>query len=52
MYPEKYYKMYSEMMEVKESILKEVGELCSLVDFDKETLRTEIINLEFKSKIV
>jgi hypothetical protein len=52
MYPEKYYKMYSEMIEVKESILKEVGELCSLVDFDKETLRTEIINLEFKSKIV
>jgi hypothetical protein len=52
MYPEKYYQMYSEMMQVKESLLKEVGELCSLVDFDKETLRTSIKNLEFNSKLV
>ena len=52
MYPEKYYKMYSEMIGIEESVLKEVGELCSLVDFDKETLRTAIKNLEFNSKLV
>jgi hypothetical protein len=52
MYPEKYYKMYSEMIGVKESILKEVGELCDLIDFSKETLKTSVKNLEFNSKIV
>jgi hypothetical protein len=51
MNPEKYYKMYSEMMGVKESLLMEVGELCSHVDFNKETLKTCIKNLEFNSKL-
>ena len=47
-----YGRTYSEMIGINESVLKEVGELCSLVDFDRETLKTSIINLEFKSKIV
>lgn len=51
LYPEKYYKMYSEMMDVKESLLKEVGELCSIIDFDKETLIADIKSLELKNKM-
>lgn len=51
LYPEKYYSMYSQIIGVNESVLREVGELCSMVDFDKETLRIEIKNLELKTKL-
>lgn len=51
LYPQKYYKMYSEIMDVKESLLKEVGELCSTIDLEKETLIATIKNLEFKSNL-
>jgi hypothetical protein len=39
LYPERYFKLYAEMILVKESLLREVGELCSLPDLDKETLK-------------
>ncbi len=51
LYPEKYYSMYSEMIGVAENLLKDVGELCSLMDFEKENLHAKIKNLELKSKL-
>ena len=50
LYPEKYYAMYAEMMMVKESLLREVGELCSKIDFEKETLTIKIKDLQLNSK--
>lgn len=50
-YPEKYYAMYANMMLVKESLLREVGELCSKIDLDKETLTIKIKDLQLNSKI-
>jgi hypothetical protein len=50
LYPEKYYAMYAEMMLVKESLLREVGELCSKIDFEKETLTIKIKDLQLNSK--
>lgn len=46
LFPEKHFKLYSELMGVEESLLKSVGELCSLPDAEKETLRVSISNLE------
>lgn len=50
LYPEKYYSMYAEMLLVKENLLNEVKELCSKLDFEKETLQASIKNLQFNSK--
>ncbi len=50
LYPEKYYSMYAEMIQVKESVLREVKELCSKLDLDKETLIASIKDLHIKSK--
>ena len=50
LYPEKYYAMYAEMMLVKESLLREVGELCSIMDTEKETLKADIKDLQIISK--
>jgi hypothetical protein len=52
LYPEKYYKFYAEMMGVNESLLQEVGELCSIPDVRHETLSVEILNLEFKKEML
>jgi hypothetical protein len=49
-YPPKYFSMYSEIMDVEESLLREVGELCSKIDFDKETLHAEIEDLHIQTK--
>lgn len=46
LHPEKYFRMYADMLHMKESVLKEVGELCSLPDLEKETLNTTLKNLE------
>lgn len=51
LFPEKYYSMYSEIIGVKETLLRDVGELCSHADFDRETLKIAIKNLELKSKL-
>lgn len=37
-YPEKFYDLYSELLGVEASILKEVKELCSAPDLEKESL--------------
>lgn len=50
LYPEKYYSMYAEMILVKEDLLREVKELCSKFDFEKETLNASIKNLQLNSK--
>jgi len=52
LYPEKYYSMYSEIIGVSVELLEEVGELCSKLDMDKETLKASIKNLELKRKSV
>lgn len=50
-YPEKYFGLYSELMGVKQTLLEEVGELCSPMDFDKETLVAEVLNLDIKVQL-
>ena len=51
LYPLRYIPLYAEMMDVSESLLLEVGELCSLPDFDLETLKISILNLELKENV-
>jgi hypothetical protein len=46
LFPDRYFKIYAEMMGVDESVLKEVGELCSLPDMKHETLNISVINLD------
>jgi hypothetical protein len=50
LYPEKYFSMYSQIIDVPESLLKEVGELCSKIDLDKETLNANVKSLELRAK--
>ena len=50
-YPEKYFGLYAELMGVKQTLLEEVGELCSPMDFDKETLVAEVLNLDIKVQL-
>jgi len=46
LYPERYFSMYADMLNVKIKDLKDVGELCSLPDFEKEHLTISIKDLE------
>lgn len=46
LYPEKYFSMYADMLNIEKSLLISVGELCSKPDFEKETIVTSIKNLE------
>lgn len=39
LYPEKYFKIYAEILKVDIDNLKEVGELCEKYDLDKETCK-------------
>jgi len=48
LHPERFFGMYAELLGVKVSELKTVGELCSLVDFDKENLSISVKNLEIR----
>ena len=50
LYPEKYYSMYAEMIQVKESLLREVKELCSKLDLKQETLTVSIKDLPMNAK--
>lgn len=50
LYPEKYFSMYSQIIDVPESLLKEVGELCSKLDLNKETLNANVKSLELRAK--
>jgi hypothetical protein len=48
LYPEKYFDVYSELLDAKESLLKSVGELCTPPDLDKENLIAKILDLDNK----
>lgn len=50
LHPEKYFKLYAEMMEVPVKILREVGELCDPPNREKEKLDISILNLELQQK--
>lgn len=43
LYPHKYYDIYSKLLEVPASMLKEVGELCDKPDMKKETFNSELL---------
>lgn len=47
--PDLYYSDYSELLNVNESLLEEVGELCSLPDLDEEMLNVKKKVLNFES---
>lgn len=49
--PTKYFRIYSEMMDVKETLLRSVGELCSAPNLEKETLEIPINNLHISQII-
>jgi hypothetical protein len=52
LYPEKYYPLYSKLLNVTEPVLKTSGELCSHINKEKETLYATIKNLEFNTKLI
>jgi hypothetical protein len=49
LYPEKYFGIYKELLNIDIKTLMEVGELCDRPDLDKEILKAEIKSLDFKS---
>ena len=49
LYPEKYFTMYAEILQVSEKILRGVGELCDKPNIEKETLDLIIFD---KNKIL
>jgi hypothetical protein len=48
LYPEKYFRDYAKILNVETSLLKQVGELCSLPDLTKEKLevKSKVLNFE------
>jgi len=50
LYPERYFSLYAELMGERESLLREVGQLCDPPNIDKETLLSETIALEVQKK--
>jgi hypothetical protein len=48
MFPEKYFALYADLLGVEESLLKNVGELCSPPNLDKENLIAEVLDLDNK----
>lgn len=48
--PDKYYETYAKLLGQPVSLLKEVGELCSAPDLEKETLFAELKNNLIKDK--
>jgi len=51
LYPAKYFRLYSHLMGVKESMLKEVGELCDKPNLESETLKASVKNLHFTKEM-
>ena len=49
LYPEKYFTMYAEILQVSEEVLRSVGELCDKPNIEKETLDLIIFD---KNKIL
>lgn len=47
--PENYFESYAKYLNVEKELLEEVGELCSVIDLEKETLTTDIKQPQFLS---
>lgn len=52
LFPEDYYHIYAELLNVDVKILKEVGELCAPIDIKKETLKMSVENLEIPNLLL
>ena len=48
LFPEKYFALYAGLLNVEVSLLREVGELCSPPNLEKENLVAEVIDLQNK----
>lgn len=48
LFPDKYFSLYADLLGTEEGLLREVGELCSKPDLEKETLYAEVLDLENK----
>jgi hypothetical protein len=48
LFPSKYFSLYSTLLGVDEQLLREVGELCSPPDLDKENLVADVLDLQNK----
>lgn len=48
LFPEKYITLYAELLNVQEQLLREVGELCSPPDLEKENLVADVLDLQNK----
>jgi hypothetical protein len=46
LFPEKYFNIYSELLGVDEEVLKNVGELCTTPDMEKEILMVTVKELQ------
>lgn len=46
LFPERHFRLYSELMGVKEEMLREVGELCDPPNLEFETLKISITDLQ------
>jgi hypothetical protein len=46
LYPNKWFERYAELLNVDSKLLKEVGELCTKTDIDKENLSIQVADLE------
>jgi len=46
LFPEKYFSIYSELLQVDEVLLKSVGELCTKPDLEKEILYQDVQELQ------
>jgi hypothetical protein len=47
--PDNYFESYAKYLNVEKELLEEVGELCSIIDIEKETLVTDIKQPQFLS---
>lgn len=50
--PEKYFKIYSDLLDIKLRVLKEIGELCDKPDLDRETLIYDLKPITIKQSIL
>ena len=52
LHPEKYRSMYSQILNVKEQVLIDAGELCDKPDLEQEMLIATVKSLEIKKEII
>ena len=52
LFPTRYFRLYAEMMNVSEDMLRKVGELCSVPDLDAERLSVEVKDLQLDKNSV